>query len=71
MSVGWNASLHIITIFFYRKLQGNALTGTIPRQMSTLPLAVLYAPCLDQIVDCWSYVLLSVGLVRLFLSLSR
>ena len=73
MSVGINASLHMISSFFsYRELDHNALTGTIPPQISTLTkLTWLCVPKLNQFTKCWSYTLLSVGLARLFLSLSR
>ena len=53
-----------------RDLDTNALTGTIPPQISTLTnLVSLYAPK-RPFVEYWSYASLSVGLAHLFLSLS-
>ena len=56
----------MISSFFHRWLLENALTGTIPPQISTLTkLSELYAPSLIEVVECWSFVLLSVGHARL------
>ena len=45
--------------------------GTIPSEISTLTnLNYLYVPSLIKIIECWLHVLLSVGHVRLSLSLS-
>ena len=58
-------------LFSCRYLQGNDLTGTVPPQISTLTKLIwLYAPCLDQFTECWSYVLLSCGLARLAVQLA-
>ena len=63
-------SLTFSSFFSCSDLYDNALTGTIPPQISTLTtLTRLYAPKWH-IHECWSYTLLSVGPARLFLSLS-
>ena len=64
--------LSLSSFFSYRYLDDNALTGTIPPQISTLTkLSWLCVPKLNQFTKCWSYTLLSVGLARLFLMFSR
>ena len=72
LSVGHARLLSAFPSFFLcSRLDQNSLTSTIPSQMSTLTkLTSLYAPFLDQLIECWSYILLSVGLVCLFLTLS-
>ena len=51
------ASFSAFQVFFCRRyLQHNALTGTIPSEISTLTkLTKLYAPSLIKIIECWSY----------------
>ena len=57
--------------FWGRGLNSNFLTGTIPPQISMLTkLSILYVPNLNQIIECWSYILLSVGPVCLSLTFS-
>ena len=57
-----HASFSAFQVFFcHRILGGNNLAGKIPSQISTLTaLSYLYAPSLNQLIECWSC-LLSVG----------
>ena len=54
-------SLHLTTHFssisLCRRLAHNSLSGTIPPQISILTeLVYLYAPSLNQTIECWSYI---------------
>ena len=63
---------HFQVFFYHRNLADKALMGTIPPQISMFTgLWKLYVPNLNQIIECWSYILLSVGHVRLSLAFSR